>query len=207
MIYAYLRVSTKEQNLERQIIAVKEYRPELVDENIYTDKQSGKNFKRDGYEKLKSVLRQGDELIIKELDRLGRNKKMVKAELDWFKENKITVRILNLPTTLIDFQGQEWLFEMINNILIEVMSSLAQEEVEKREKRQKEGIAAMPVVDGKRISLRTGRPMGNPGKNLKEFPNFFEKTKNGELSVSESCRQLGISRTQWYRLCKEKVAV
>lgn len=207
MVYAYLRVSTKEQNLERQIVAVKEYRPELVEGNIYTDKQSGKNFKRDGYESLKSVLRQGDELIIKELDRLGRNKKMVKAELDWFKENKITVRILNLPTTLIDFQGQEWLFEMVNNILIEVMSSLAQEEVEKREKRQKEGIEAMPIIDGKRTSMITGRPMGNPGKDLKEFPKFFEKTKNGELSVSESCRQLGISRTHWYRLCKEKVAV
>ena len=207
MVYAYLRVSTKEQNLERQIIAVKEYRPELVDKNIYTDKQSGKNFKRDGYEKLKAVLRCGDELIVKELDRLGRNKKMIKAELDWFRENKITVRILNLPTTLIDFQGQEWLFEMVNNILIEVMSSLAQEEVEKREKRQKEGIAAMPIIDGKKTSMITGRPMGNPGKDLKEFPKFFEKTKNGEVSVSESCRQLGISRTHWYRLCKETVAV
>ena len=79
MVYAYLRVSTKEQNLERQIIAVKEYRPELVEENIYTDKQSGKNFQRDGYEKLKAVLRHGDELIIKELDRLGRNKKIAAA--------------------------------------------------------------------------------------------------------------------------------
>lgn len=207
MVYAYLRVSTKEQNLERQIIAVKEYRPELADGNIYTDKQSGKNFKRDGYERLKSVLRQGDELVVKELDRLGRNKKMVKAELDWFKENKITVRILNLPTTLIDFQGQEWLFEMVNNILIEVMSSLAQEEVEKREKRQKEGIAAMPIINGKRTSVITGRPMGNPGKDLSGFAEFFKKTKNGELSVSESCRQLGISRTHWYRLCKENLAI
>ena len=203
MIYAYLRVSTKEQNLERQVIAVKEYRPTLLDENIYSDKQTGKNFKRDGYEKLKAVLLPGDELIIKELDRLGRNKKMIKEELDWFRENKITVRILNLPTTLIDFQGQEWIFDMVNNILIEVMSSLAQEEVEKREKRQKEGIAAMPVINGKRTSMVTGRPMGNPGKDIKDFPKFLEKTKKGELSVAESCRQLGISRTQWYRMCKE----
>ena len=91
---------------------------------------------------------------------------------------------------------------MVNNILIEVMTSLAQEEVEKREKRQREGIDVMPIVDGKRVSLKTGRPMGNPGKDLQDFPKFFEKTKNGELSVSESCRQLGISRTHWYRLCK-----
>ena len=201
MIYAYLRVSTKDQNLERQIVAVKEYRSELLDENIYSDKQTGKNFKRPSYEELKRVLQPGDELIIKELDRLGRNKKLIKEELDWFRENKIIVRILNIPTTLIDFQGQEWIFEMVNNILIEVMTSLAQEEVEKREKRQQEGIAVMPIVDGKRVSLKTGKPMGSPGKDLKDFPKFFEKTKNGELSVSESCRQLGISRTHWYRLC------
>ncbi len=202
MIYAYLRVSTKEQNLERQLIAVKEYREALLNENIYSDKQTGKNFNRPAYEELKKKLRPGDELIIKELDRLGRNKKMIKEELEWFRKNKIIVRILNLPTTLIDFQGQEWIFDMVNNILVEVMTSIAEEEVTKREIRQKEGIAAMPIIDGKRTSMITGRPMGNPGKDLKEFPNFFEKTKKGELSISESCRQLGISRTHWYRLCK-----
>jgi DNA invertase Pin-like site-specific DNA recombinase len=202
MIYAYLRVSTQEQNLERQLLAVKEYRAELLKENIYSDKQSGKNFKRPAYEELKKKLQPGDELIIKELDRLGRNKKMIKEELAWFKENGIIVRILNLPTTLIDFQGQEWLFDMVNNILIEVMTSLAQEELEKRELRQKEGIAAMPVIDGKKISMLTGNPMGRPANDLPDFPKFLEKTKKGEMTVSESCRQLGISRTHWYRLCK-----
>lgn len=202
MIYAYLRVSTKEQNLERQLIAVKEYRADLLNENIYSDKQSGKNFKRPAYEELKKKLQQGDELIIKELDRLGRNKKMVKEELAWLKDNGIIVRILNLPTTLIDFQGQEWIFDMVNNILIEVMSTLAEEELEKREKRQKEGIAAMPIIDGKRVSMLTGNPMGRPANDYPDFLKFLEKTKKGELSVSEGCRQLGISRTHWYRLCK-----
>jgi DNA invertase Pin-like site-specific DNA recombinase len=202
MIYAYLRVSTQEQNLERQLLAVKEYRAELLKENIYSDKQSGKNFKRPAYEELKKKLQPGDELIIKELDRLGRNKKMIKEELAWFKENGIIVRILNLPTTLIDFQGQEWLFDMVNNILIEVMTSLAQEELEKRELRQKEGIAAMPVIDGKRISMLTGNPIGRPANDLPDFKKILEKTKKGEMTVSEGCRQLGISRTHWYRLCK-----
>lgn len=203
MIYASIRVSSKDQNLARQIIAVKEYRPELLDENIYADKQSGKNFDRKEYLKLKSVLIPGDEVIIKELDRLGRNKEEIKEELKWFKAHGVIVRILNVPTTLIDFQGQEWIFDMINNILIEVMGAVAEEERNKILKRQEEGIAAMPVIDGKKVSLKTGRPMGNPGKDLKEFPKFFEKTKKGELSVSESCRQLGISRTHWYRLCRE----
>lgn len=200
MIYAYLRVSTKEQNLERQVIAVNKYRAEI--DKIFSDKQSGKNFERTEYLKLKSLLQPGDELIIKELDRLGRNKEEIKKELSWFKDHKIIVRILNVPTTLMDFNGQEWILDMINNVLIEVMGAVAEQEREKILERQKEGIAAMPVVDGKKVSLKTGRAMGNPGKDLKAFPEFFEKTKNGELSVSESCRQLGISRTHWYRLCK-----
>ena len=202
MVYAYLRVSTKEQNLERQLIAVKEYRADLLSENIYSDKQSGKNFKRPAYEELKKKLQPGDELIIKELDRLGRNKKMVKEELGWLKDNGVIVRILNLPTTLIDFQGQTLLMEMVNNILIEVWSTLAQDEIEKREKRQREGIAAMPIIDGKRTSMLTGNPMGRPANDYPDFSKFLEKTKKGELSISESCRQLGISRTHWYRLCK-----
>lgn len=207
MIYAYLRVSTREQNLERQLIAVRDYRAKLLNENIYSDKQSGKNFERTEYLKLKEKLQPGDELIIKELDRLGRNKEEIKKELSWFKEHKIIVRILNVPTTLMDFNGQEWILDMINNVLIEVMGAVAEQEREKILERQKEGIAAMPVIDGKKVSTKTGRAMGNPGKDLKRFLEFFEKTKKGELSVSEGCRQLGISRTHWYRLCKERVAV
>lgn len=202
MIYAYLRVSTKEQNLERQLIAVKEHRAKMLEENIFVDKQSGKDFNRPAYEELKMKLQPGDELIIKELDRLGRNKEEIKKELAWFKAHKIIVRILNVPTTLIDFQGQEWIFDMINNILIEVMGAVAEEERNKILERQKEGIAAMPVVDGKKVSLKTGNAMGRPVNEYPDFPKFLEKTKKGELSVSESCRQLGISRTQWYRLCK-----
>lgn len=202
MIYAYLRVSTKEQNLERQIVAVKGYRSGLLNENIYSDKQSGKNFERVEYLKLKALLQPGDELIIKELDRLGRNKEEVKKELSWFKEHKIIVRILNVPTTLMDFNGQEWILDMINNVLIEVMGAVAEQEREKILERQKEGIAAMPVVNGKKVSLKTGRPMGNPGKDITGFAEFFEKTKKGEMTVSESCKELGISRTHWYRLCK-----
>ena len=203
MKYGYNRVSSKDQNLQRQINAVKAYCPELRDENIYCDKQSGKDFDRTEYRKLKELLREGDELIIKELDRLGRNKEEIKNELAWFKEHKIIVRILNVPTTLIDFQGQEWIFDMVNNILIEVMAAIAQEEREKILVRQKEGIAAMPVVNGKKISAKTGRPMGKQEIEVPEFPKYFEKTKKGEMTVTDCCTALGISRSKWYRLCKE----
>ena len=204
MIYAYLRVSTKEQNLARQIVAVKAYRPQLLEENIFCDKASGKNFKRKEYERLKELLRPGDELIVKELDRLGRNKAMTKDELLWFKKNGIKVRILNIPTTLVDLpEGQEWVFDMVNNILIEVIGSIAQEEYEKRDLRQKEGIAAMPEINGKRVSVKTGRAMGREKVEVPNFGVFREKVSCGELSVVECCQELGISRSKWYRLCKE----
>jgi DNA invertase Pin-like site-specific DNA recombinase len=202
MLYAYLRVSTKEQNVARQLKALKEYRDELLEENVFVDKQSGKDFERKEYCRLKELLQPGDELIIKELDRLGRNKEEVKKELSWFKEHKVIVRILNVPTTLIDFQGQEWIFDMINNILIEVMGAVAQNEREKILERQKEGISAMPIIDGKRVSTKTGRPMGKPVKEIVGLEKYKGMVADGVMSVTESCKELNISRTQWYRLCK-----
>ena len=204
MIYATIRVSSKDQNLARQIIAVKEYRPELLVENIYSDKQSGKNFERKEYLKLKSVLQPGDELIIKELDRLGRNKKEIQKELAWFKEHGVIVRILNVPTTLIEYpEGQEWVMEMVNNILIEVLGAVAEQEREKILERQKEGIAAMPIVNGKRVSTKTGNEYGRPSVEIEGFEKFLKKQKDGELSVKECCEQLGISRATWYNKLKE----
>lgn len=198
MIYAYIRVSTKDQNLDRQIVAVEKYNPD----RIFSDKQSGKNFDRTEYTKLKGIIKPGDELIVKELDRLGRNKEEIKNELKWFKDNGVVVRILNIPTTLIDFQGQDWVFDMINNVLIEVMGAIAENEREKILERQKEGIAAMPIVNGKRVSLKTGRPMGNQTLEVPMFKDYYEKVQKAETTVVEACKLLGISRSKWYNLCK-----
>lgn len=193
MTYAYIRVSSADQHLDRQIVAIREVRPDLPDDCIYSDKQSGKNFERTGYQRLKSVLKPGDEVIIKELDRLGRNKEGIKDELKWFKEHEIVVRILNIPTTLIDFQGQEWIRDMINNIIVEVLSSIAEEEREKIHQRQSEGISA-----AKAKGVKFGRPTGYTGG----FEEMLARVSAGELTVTEACDKLNISRTQWYRLTK-----
>lgn len=194
MIYAYLRVSSTDQNLDRQLEAVKNYRPELKEENIFTDKQSGKNFEREAYQKMKSLLKKGDELVIKELDRLGRNKGAIKEELKWFKDNGITVRILDVPSTLIDFQGQDWIADMVNNIIIEVLAAMAEQERIKIKKRQKEGIA---------VAKAKGVHFGRPKKELPEFEKILKKQKEGLISITQACKELGISRTQWYRLTKK----
>jgi DNA invertase Pin-like site-specific DNA recombinase len=193
MTYFYARVSSSEQNLDRQLEVARNFRD--VDE-VFADKQTGKNFDRAEYQRLKSVVVAGDEVIVKELDRLGRNKQLIKDEIKWFRDAGVVLRILDVPTTLIDFQGQEWLQDMVNNILIEVMGAVAEQEIEKNRRRQKEGLDAMLVVDGKRVSRKTGRAVGRPKQDVDY------KLLDGE-TVADACRRLGISRTQWYRLARE----
>ena len=201
MIYFYARVSTKDQNLDRQLEAAKAYKN--VDE-VFCDKQSGKNFDRPEYQRLKSVVVSGDEIIVKELDRLGRDKDGIKEEIRWFKEHGVVLRILDVPTTLIDFQGQDWIADMVNNILIEVLGAMAQNEREKTRKRQREGIDAMKVVDGKRVSAKTGQKYGRPSVVVDgDFEKFLKKQKDGLMSVSECCKELGISRRTWYNRVAE----
>lgn len=201
MIYGYVRVSSKDQNLARQLETMKNYKN--VDK-VFCDKQSGKNFDREAYQQMKEILVPGDEVIVKSLDRLGRNKEQTKEEIKWYKENGIVLRILNLPTSLIDYQGQEWIMEMVNNILIEVLASYAEQERIEIGLRQKEGIAAMPIVNGKRISTKTGNEYGRPVIKLHgDFEKFLKKQKDGELTVAECCEQLGISRATWYNKVRE----
>jgi DNA invertase Pin-like site-specific DNA recombinase len=201
MIYFYTRVSTKDQNLARQLADATSYKN--VDE-VFCDKQSGKTYDRPEYERLKSIVCKGDEVIVKEMDRLGRNKEATKNEIKWFKDNGIILRILELPTTLIDFNGQEWIADMINNMLIEVLTTIAEQEVKKIDRRRAEGIAAMPVVNGKKVSTKTGNTYGRPTVGtVDEFEKFLKKQKDGEMSVAECCKHLKISRSTWYNRVAE----
>ena len=201
MIYFYGRVSSKDQNLARQLEVAKGYKN--ID-HVYCDKQSGKDFDRCEYQKLKSVVVPGDEVIIKELDRLGRNKDGIKEEIKWFKEHGVILRILDVPTTLIDFQGQDWIADMVNNILIEVLGAVAQQEREKTNRRQREGIDAMPVVDGKKFSTKKGCAYGRKPVDLgNDFEKFLKKQKDGLITVDECCKVLGIGRSTWYAKARE----
>lgn len=193
MIYGYVRVSTREQCLDRQITALKEYTK--IDE-VFQDKQSGKDFARDQYQKMKDTVRAGDTVIVKELDRLGRNKDEMKKELEWFKVNGISVRILELPTTLIDYQGQDWIGDMVNNILIEVLGAIAEQERKKMRQRQAEGIAA-------KKARGDWDDYGRPRKEIEDLAAYREKVASGEMTVTAVCKELGICRATWYERVKE----
>lgn len=200
--YFYGRVSSKDQNLARQLESARQYKD--ID-GVFTDKQSGKNFDRSGYLEMKRVLLKGDEVVVHSLDRLGRNKEMIKEELAWFKEHGIVVRILDVPTTLIEYPaGQEWVMDMVNNILIEVLGAFAEQERENIRKRQAEGIAAMPVDEsGRRISKKTGRGFGRQEKRPENFAEVLNKQRSGEITLVEALNLTGIGRTKWYELARE----
>ena len=194
MIYGYARVSSKDQCLDRQFEAMNQ---KFVIDRMFTDKQSGKSFDRAGYQEMKTVVKAGDEIVIEELDRLGRNKEEVKKELEWFRVNKVVVRILDIPTSLIDFQGQDWIRDMVNNILIEVLAAIAEQERLKIHKRQEEGIAAMKA---RGEWDKYGRPKANIDWDL--FKKLAQKQKDGFMSVAQCCSELNISRGTWYNLVK-----
>ena len=195
MIYGYMRVSTKEQNLDRQMKSLVDFGVPV--DNIKFDKESGKDFNRESYQLLRNeILREGDILVVKELDRLGRNKDKLKKELDYFKSKGVRVKILDIPTTLMDIdKGQEWIIDMINNIIIEVLGAVAEEERNKIRSRQAEGIAA-----AKDKGVKFGRPKAEYPK---DFIPTYRQWKEGSLKAVEVMRLLGLKKTTFYKLVKQ----
>ena len=104
----FMVVSTTDQHAERQITAARKYRSALKTENIFIDKMSGKTFDMSGWNILKRIIRSGDELIISELDRLGRTKQGIKETLEFISSKGVRIRCLDVPTTLQDIEGQDW---------------------------------------------------------------------------------------------------
>lgn len=195
--YGYARVSTKEQNLDRQILELKKY---IDDErDIITDKQSGKDFDRVGYRSLReTLLRKGDTLIVKSLDRLGRNKQAIKDELEYFRKSGIRVQILDLPTTMIDVPDGEngsWIIDMLNNMMIEVLASMAEQERLTIRKRQAEGIAAAKLK---------GKHLGRPKA---QYPDDWAKVygiwKAGNITAVQAMQELNLKKATFYNLVKK----
>ena len=190
--YYYARVSTKDQNLDRQISAFLALG--ATERDIINDKESGKDLERKGYQALKNaMLRRGDTLVIKSLDRLSRKKSDIKNELQYFKDNGIRLKVIDLPTTMMDLpQGQEWVFEMVNNILIEVLGTIAEQERATIKSRQAEGIEAAKAK-GKKL----GRPALVFPTNWNEV---YASWKAGEITAKTAMEQTKTKRTSFYKL-------
>ena len=186
-IYGYARVSSREQNEDRQLEALTKFG--VLQQNIIIDKASGKDTERECYQYLKrQILRSGDTLVIKELDRLSRNKSDIKRELEEFKDMGVRVKILDIPTTLTDFPPEQmWVMDMINAILIEVLGAIAENERNKIRARQREGIEA-----AKKKNVRFGRPSTPLPDNWREV---LAEVRCGNKKPVEAMRELGISKS------------
>lgn len=171
-------------------------------ESIFTDKITGKNFDRPRYTVLvEDVLRVGDTLIITELDRLGRNKQEILKQLRFLEEKGVRVMVLELPTTLFDLSQMEnnlakMMIETINNMMIELYASMAQAEMEKKEKRQKEGMEA------KRLRGEwdeVGRPRAIEQE---KFNQEFMRVVQKKVTPTQLQRELGLTSSTYYRYRK-----
>lgn len=191
--FAYIRVSTKEQHLDRQYDALKDY---VTDEKyIYRDKASGKDMEREGFQNLLKAMRKGDTLYIKSIDRLGRNKELIKEYLAYFKTEGIRLKIIDLPTTLQDVKGQEWAIDMINNIIIEVYTSMAEQERVNILQRQKEGIASAKA---------RGQYLGRPIIELpKEWAKLYKQWKDGKITAVAFMKEIDMKKATFYKKVKE----
>lgn len=204
--YAYERVSSKDQNLERQETAIRNYRPNISDANIFKDKVTGKTFDREHYNEMKIILEHLSkvnatndliEVVFEEMDRLGRDKESIKKELQWYKDRGIYIRILELPSTLVDIDSNnKWVMDMVTNILIEVYATMAQQELEKRAKRQTEGI-----IEAQKKGIKFGR---QPIQlNELEFMTVYNSWKAAEINARQAMNILGIKPNTFYRRVKE----
>lgn len=185
--YAYVRVSTKGQNTARQDVLMKE----LGVDRVFVDKCSGKDTNRPALKELMDLLEEGDTVIVESYSRMSRSTTdllRIVGELHKRGVNFISKKE-NLDTTT-----------PAGKLMLTIFAGLNQFEREVMLDRQREGIEAMPVVNGRKVSARTGRSPGRPKKELEEIEELREMWRRGEITITEACRRSGISRNTWYRM-------
>lgn len=194
--YGYVRVSTKDQNEARQIIAMEEFGVQT--EDIFLDKQSGKDFARPQYRRMLRRLKEGDTLVIKSIDRLGRNYDEIIEQWRFIsKEKRAAIVVLDMP--LLDTrQGRDLTGTLIADIVLQLLSYVAQTEREFIRQRQAEGIAA-----AKARGVRFGVM---PKKRPAEYNHYADVWRQGKISAREASQRLGIHHKTFLRWVKEDQA-
>lgn len=192
-IFGYARVSSKEQNEERQLVAFKDYG--INERDIYVDKQSGKDFDRKQYNVLKNVLRENDLLVIKSIDRLGRNYNMIIEEWkDITKNIKADILVIDMP--LLDTrQNKDLLGTFINDLVLQILSYVAEQERRFIKQRQKEGIS-----NAMSNGIKFGRPKIEKPAN---FDYVIDLWKNKKIKSKEAMEMLSLKPNTFYNLLKK----
>lgn len=206
-VYGYTRISTNstKQDNTRQINGIMNYlKSRGINSGIkfFNDEITGKTFKRPAFDQLKNEVVAGDEVIIYQLDRLGRKKEGIKEALEWFKKRGVIVRVLDIPTTLQDFAGMDsgvakTIMDLINNLMIEMAGAFAEAEAERISSRVKEGMA---------VAKAKGKQIGNSTKTKESLPEgfeyYYELIQNKTLKKKDVAGILGVSDVTLWRYCK-----
>ena len=194
MIYAYIRVSTKHQNIDRQFEEIKSLG--IDDKYIYIDKESGKDFDRTKYQKLNKKIKKDDLLIIKSIDRLGRNYHMILEE--WSRITKTigaNIKVLDMPLLDTRIEGKNLVGKFISDIVLQVLSFVAEHERTNIKQRQMEGIRI-----AKEKGVKFGRPKVVTPPNTNDI---LDRYINHETTNTEAASLIGVSRGTFFRLVKE----
>ena len=191
--YGYVRVSSLDQNEERQLIEMKNLG--IPEERIYKDKQSGKDFDRPNYKRLVRKLKKGDLLYILSIDRLGRNYEEIQSQWRYLtREKEVDIAVIDMP--LLDTRrGKDLMGTFLADIVLQILSFVAQNERENIRKRQAQGIAA-----AKANGMKFGRPTLDMPK---DFNLIVEKWENGVIRISEAAERCGMSEATFYRRLRE----
>ena len=200
MKFGYARVSTKGQDLTRQITALENAK---CDE-IYYDKKSGKDMNRDELNKLLSRIRKNDTIVVTDIDRLGRNFTEISDLYDRLKEMGVSIVVLN--QSLLNYSPNDSKDEIINVVVVPLLIYLAERERTTLIERIQDGIKNLPVDEiGKKYSRKTGKFVGRPPKAInlsKEETAMLQRVRNKELSVTGFCKYMHISRASYYKYYK-----
>ncbi len=191
--YGYIRVSSKDQNEERQVTAMKEQG--INKRDIFIDKVSGKNFQREQYQLLKRILRPGDVLHIHSLDRFGRNKEEIVQEWNAItKELQADIVVLDMP--LLDTtQYKDSMGTFIADLVLQILSWVAQEERDRIRKRQREGIDA---------AMQQGKTFGRPKAQITDkFMKAYYEWKSDKITATQAMQQAEVKKTTFYKLVKQ----
>lgn len=188
--FGYIRVSSKDQNEGRQLEAMKNVG--INERDIYLDKQSGKNFERANYQLLKRIIRKGDVLCIHSLDRFGRNKEEILQEWNDLTKN-IEADIIVLDMPLLDTtQYKDSMGTFIADLVLQILSWMAEEERQRIRKRQREGID---------LALQNGVQFGRPKVLISdEFREAYQRWKRKEITAVKAMQEAGVKKTSFYKL-------
>ena len=199
LVFGYVRVSSADQNEERQLQDLKNAG---VDErNIFVDKVSGKTFERENYKAMINRLREGDLVVVASLDRLGRSYTEIQKQWSYITQTiKADIKILDMPLLDTSTATENVDKRFIADLVLQILCYTAEKERENIRKRQRQGIDIMPIVDGQRVSAKTGRPTGRPrAVKPDNWNEIYTSWKNKEITAVKAMKVLNLKPNTFYK--------